>query len=315
MHQLSTTRKSFGPEAIQRLAPGAAVLVANVALAFGPLFVRLADVGPLSSAFWRVALALPILLVLAWRSDARGMGVGITRYGLALALAGIAFAGDLGSWHVGIVRTTLANATLFGNSATLIFPIYGFLAARALPNRWQALALLLALAGGALLMGRSAELSARHLAGDLFCLAAGVLYAVYFAAIARVREVLSPLPTLALSSVATLLPLLFAALAMGERVMPGNWWPLIALALGSQVLGQGLMVYALGRLSALAVGLALLIQPIVAFVIGWIAYDERVGWADLGGAMLVAAALVLVRRGNPRSTEVAPQPERDTAGS
>ena len=58
-----------------------------------------------------------------------------------IALGGLFFAADLGSWHLGILRTKLANATLFGNSTSLIFPIYGFVIARAWPTRAQALAL------------------------------------------------------------------------------------------------------------------------------------------------------------------------------
>ncbi len=47
----------------------------------------------------------------------------------------------------------------------------------------------------------------------------------------------------------------------------------------------------------LVIGLALLIQPAVGAAVGWFAYGERLGAADLAGVALVAAALVLVRRG------------------
>src|SRR3546814_8396404 len=94
----------------------------------------------------------------------------------------------------------MANATLFGNCATLIYPIYGFLIARAWPTRVQGLALVMALAGGALLMGRSYELSPDNVAGDLLCLVAGALYAAYFIVMARVGATIAPLPALALSS-------------------------------------------------------------------------------------------------------------------
>ena len=275
-----------------------AVVAANVALAFGPWFVRLADVGPVASAFWRITLAAPILVAMALASR------GHARLALpppallgALALAGIAFAADLGSWYLGIVRTTLANATLFGNSATLIFPIYGFIAARALPSRTQALALAFAALGGGLLMGRSYDVDPRHLGGDLLCLLAGVLYAVYFILMARARAAMAPLPALALSTLASILPLLGFALLLGEPVLPADWRPLIGLALASQLFGQGLMIYALGKLSPLVIGIALLIQPVVAATVGWIVYDERLALPDLAGVLLVAAALVLVRRG------------------
>ncbi len=273
-----------------------AVIIANIALAFGPWFVRLADTGPVASAFWRITLAAPLLVVMAlgsgWRPHGLARGLWVT-----VALAGVCFAADLASWHIGILQTTLANATLFGNSATLIFPVYGFFVARALPSRMQGVALLLACVGAGLLMGQSYQLDPSHLAGDLFCLLAGVLYAAYFILMARARETMPPLPALALSTLASIAPLLLFAILLGERIVPTQWGALIGLALASQVLGQGMMIYALGKLSPLIVGIALLVQPVVAATVGWIVYDERLGLADLAGAVLVAAALVLVRRG------------------
>ena len=105
---------------------------------------------------------------------------------------------------------------------------------------------------------------------------------------------------LAISSIASALPLLLFALALGERVMPADWTPLIGLALASQVLGQGMMTYALGRLSPLVIGIGLLIQPIVAAIAGWGWYGEILGPLDFVGAVLVAVALVLVRRDHRR---------------
>ncbi|NJB96093.1 drug/metabolite transporter (DMT)-like permease [Sphingomonas trueperi] len=274
-------------------------MIANTALATGPLFVRMADVGPVSAAFWRLIIATPILFSAAAAMGEKPIAAGRGRWWI-LAIAGVVFALDLASWHIGIVRTTLANSTLFGNSASLIFPIYGFVVARAWPSRMQGAALLLAAIGGALLLGRSAELSSRHLAGDLFCLAAGVFYAVYFALMARVRVSLGPVPALALSSLATIPPLLVIALAMGEQIVPHLWWPLLALAIVSQLIGQGCMIYALGHLSPLVIGIALLVQPAVGAALGWIIFDERLATADLFGAVLVAAALVLVRQGAVR---------------
>ena len=273
----------------------AALLIANALLALGPLFVRMADTGPVASAFWRMALALPVIAVMAHfgpKSSGRMTPVLI----LVIAASGILFAADLASWHVGILRTKMANATLFGNSASLIFPVYGFVVARLWPTRRQGLALLLALVGAAVLMGRSAELSPEHLVGDLLSLLAGVFYAAYFIAIARARETLAPLPLLAASTLASALPLLILALALGEQVMPTHWTPLVALALCSQVMGQGLMVYALGRISPLVIGLTLLTQPIVAAFVGWLMFDETLGALDLFGAVLVGLALVLVRQ-------------------
>jgi drug/metabolite transporter (DMT)-like permease len=88
---------------------------------------------------------------------------------------------------------------------------------------------------------------------------------------------------------------------------------LIGLALASQVLGQGLMIYAIGHLSPLVVGITLLSQPIVAGTVGWIVYGERLGMPDFIGAALVAVALVLVRRETVASPAADPKSETEGA--
>lgn len=306
MHRDGQSRKASNGESI---APPplafAALVVANVALAFGPLFVRLADVGPVAAGFWRIGLAAPILATMALAGGWRPAGV-VKGVWVAIAVGGLCFAADLASWHIGILKTSLANATLFGNSATMIFPVYGFLIARAWPSRMQGFALVLALVGALLLMGRSFQIAPDHLAGDLLCLLAGILYTVYFAAMARARDTMPPIPALAASTLASMLPLLLFALFTREQVIPRDWTPLVALALFSQVLGQGMMIFALGQLSPLVVGIGLLIQPVVAAAIGWIGYGEKLDGVDLVGAVLVAVALVLVRRARPDPPRLAP---------
>ncbi len=272
-----------------------ALLLANGLLALGPALVRLSDVGPVAAGFWRMALALPILAgAAAWTGRGKTRDLDLTMIAI-IAASGLLFAADLASWHLGIVRTKAANATLLGNSASLLFPIYGFLVARAWPTRRQGLALALAAAGAVVLMGRSAELSHEHLVGDLLSLLAGVFYAIYFIAIARARATMAPLPLLAASTLTCAIPLLILALAMGETVMPQNWWPLIALSLFSQIAGQGLMTRALGRVSPLVIGLTLLTQPVTAALSGYALFGETLGALDLLGMVMIAVALVLVR--------------------
>jgi drug/metabolite transporter (DMT)-like permease len=286
--------RDTSPQAPQPLA-FAALIAGNAALAFGPWFVRLTDTGPVSAAFWRVLLATPLLVILTLAtSERRGFALPRPLW-LMLAFSGLCFAGDLGSWHVGILKTTLANATLFGNCATIFYPVYGFIVARAWPTRMQSVALLLAAIGAMLLIGHSYQLNPRNFAGDLLCLFAGLLYTAYFICMARIRASMAPMPALTLSTVASIVPLLAIALLIGEPFWPHHWTPLLALALVSQVFGQGCMIYALGRLSPLIVGLALLTQPVVAATVGWLVYNERLGVPDIGGAVLVAIALVLVR--------------------
>lgn len=273
----------------------AALIAGNAALASGPLFVRLADVGPVAAGFWRLALALPFLMIFAMRQGGFA-GLSGQRGALWLALAGgTFFAADLAAWHIGIGMTKMANATLFGNAASLIMAAVTLIVARRLPSGAEAMALLLAFAGALLLLRSSGEQGEARLIGDLLCLLAGVLYAGYMLSMQRARGVLASWPTLALSTAAGVVPLLLFALALSEQIMPGNWGPVVALAFTSQLVGQGLLIYALPHFSALVVGLTLLTQPALAALIGWLVYGERLTAADIAGGVMLAAALVLVR--------------------
>ncbi len=289
------------PPGAPKLAPArpdmlafAALLTGSTALAIGPWFVREADVGPIASGFWRMALAIPFLFLIARLSKQR---IGRPTAGLwaLIAIAGFFFALDLALWHEGILRTKLANSTLFGNVSSFFFAAYGFIVARRLPSGRQSAALLLAAAGIALLLGRSYELSREHLVGDLLSIGAGLAYVVYMIAIERARLRLETWPTLALATVVGAACLLPVAQGLEGTVVPHDWTPLLCLAIGSQVIGQGLVVYAIGRLSPVVVGVVLLTQPLVAAAVGFAAYGERMTGPDFAGALALAAALVLIR--------------------
>ena len=121
----------------------------------------------------------------------------------------------------------------------------------------QSVALLLAAGGGALLMGGSYELSPRNFAGDLLTLLGGLMYGGYLIFVERARTRLQALPLLILATLFAIPLLVAISFMMGETFWPTNWTPLLVLALTSQVIGQGLLVYSIGHFPPLVVGLAL----------------------------------------------------------
>ena len=274
----------------------AALLAGNVALALGPWSVRLADSGPIAAGFWRLALAVPLLALLAHRNGQALRGFGRTTY-WAVAAAGVLFALDLASWHVGIEQTRLGNATLFGNSGSVILMGWAIVTMRRLPKRFEALGIVSALAGSAILLGRSLEIDPLSFVGDLLCLLAGFFYAFYILLLQSARARLGNWSLLTWSSLAGAPVLLALAVWQGEPVWPASWGPLIALALLSQVIGQGLLVFALKHFTPLVVGLTLLTQPAVSVIVGWFAFGEALAPVDGLGMALVGAALVLARIG------------------
>jgi len=280
----------------RRLVLLAALLTGNIALALGPWLVRLADTGPVSAGFWRLFLALPFLLLFA--RIARQPITGIPRGTLTMvALGAVAFGLDLASWHVGIEMTRLGNATLFGNVGSIVLLFWGFLIARHLPHGKEWLAIAFALGGAGILMGRSLEISANTLLGDLFCLTAGLLYAVYLITLKDARQTIGSWSLLVWVSIFASPMLLAIAVAGGEPVWPTNWTPILILFVTSQLVGQGLLVFSMRYFRPLVIALALLTQPAVAALIGWLVFDEVLTPLDIGGMLLLGGAMVLARQG------------------
>jgi drug/metabolite transporter (DMT)-like permease len=157
-------------------------------------------------------------------------------------------------------------------------------------------------------MSGSYELSPKNFLGDLLTLTAGLLYAGYLIFVERARTEMRPLPLLFLATLFGSPMLLAISLGLGEQIWPNDWTPLIIFALSSQVLGQGLLVYSIGTFPPLVVGLALLTQPAISALIGWLAYREGLSLTDLIGAFAIAVALVLVRLPERGLRRVAEQP-------
>ncbi|MEW4448773.1 DMT family transporter [Qipengyuania sp. JC766] len=274
-----------------------ALLAGNVALALGPWSVRLAESGPVAAGFWRLALALPFLAGIAWWS---GQSLRMPRRTLGwVALGAVAFGLDLAAWHIGIERTRLGNATLFGNGGSVVLLFWGFMVGRVFPRGIESAAIVMALSGAAILMGRSLEISTGTLVGDLFCLFAGFCYAVYLLTLQDARATVGSWSLLTLVCLFAAPILLAIAFLRGEPVWPGDtigaWMPLIALFVLSQLIGQGLLVYSLRHFPPLVIGLALLTQPAIAALYGWYVFGEVLGLVDILGMVLLGGALVVAR--------------------
>ncbi len=256
--------------------------------------MRLADSGPVSAGFWRLFLAIPVFILLARWNNQRLTGHSRAAI-LAILGAGLFFSMDLASWHLGIERTRLGNATLFGNSGSILLVAFGLIALRRAPRALEWAAFAAAIIGSAILLGRSLEIGHETLVGDLLCLLAGFLYTFYILLAQRARADLGGWTVLVYASLAGLPLLLSTALILGEPVWPTDWTPIIVLAFTSQVVGQGLLVYALRHFSAFIIGLALMTQPALAVLVGWMVFGEVLSGLDLLGMALVGAGLVLAR--------------------
>src|SRR5713101_8963269 len=242
-----------------------ALLLGATCIALSPIFVRLSEAGPTATAFWRVALAVPVLWLFCFPKQETKPGRYFGRWPL-LCAAGFAFAGDLGFWHTSIQLTSVANSTLLANLASIFVTLGAWIFLRQRPSGLFLAGLAAALAGVALLVKTSVEFSATGLAGDALGVVTAMFYAGYILAVKGLRDRgESTLRLMAATSTITALFLFPIALASGEQMLPATafgWWMLLGLALVSHAAGQGLIAYALAHLPAPFSSVSLLFPPV-----------------------------------------------------
>lgn len=280
----------------RRLLALLALLAGASLIGLAPILVRLSETGPTATAFWRTALAAPLLLVLL----AGGRGIAPPRGARGgLIVVGLLFAGDLALWHQSIRFTSVANATLLANLAPVLVASFVWLAYGERPGARLLVGLALALGGALLLVGESASLSSAGLLGDLLGVGTAFFYAAYLLGISRLRRQLPAALIMAWTSLATAIALLPLALLAGETLLPTSregWMVLILLAVLSHALGQGLIAWAMAMLPASFSALALLWQPVAAALLAWPILGEPLRRGTLFGGALVLIAIALAYR-------------------
>lgn len=285
-----------------------ALLLGATGIAFAPIFVRLSEVGPVTTAFWRLALAWPLLYLWMKWDDKRGSRHGhptrkpaTLRDWVILNLPGLFFAGDLAVWHLSVTMTTVANATLLANFAPVFVTLVGWLFFRFHPSRRFLVGMFLALIGAVTLMGQSLTVSHEHLAGDGLGVITAMFYAGYILSIGRLRATYSTSTIMTCSAVSNTIILLLVAFLRGESLLPltvHGWTILVLLAVISHVGGQSLIAFALAHLPPAFGSVTLLWQPACAAVLAWWMLNEPLSMWQAVGGMIVLVGIFLARKTN-----------------
>lgn len=273
------------------------LVLGAVLIGFAAIIVRLVEVGPTAAAFWRLAVAVPVLWLARAAQPKQDAPPDRAAIGLML-IAGVAFALDLALWHRAIHLTSVANSTLMSNLSPVFIALtlhFGF-GDRHPPRFW--LGLIVALAGAAWLVADSFTISHETAIGDLMAIGTAAFYAVYQLLVSRSRRRYSALDVMFWASLAGVLTLLPMSLAFGERIAPTGLRDvllLVALGVVVHVGGQGLIAWAQAHVTASFASVTLLVQPVAAAVFAWALLNERFGVHQALGGALILAGIVTCR--------------------
>jgi drug/metabolite transporter (DMT)-like permease len=301
-----------------------ALFAGALAIGSSGIFVRLSETGPTATAFWRGALALPLLAV--WATLERRARAGAAQPAAAPTArswrepmffwAGAFFAGDLALWHASLLLTSVAASTLEANCAPIIVTLGAWALWGERPRLSFLLALLLASVGLLLIVSTKFGHGTSALTGDLLGLGTACFYGFYILAVARLRTRHGA--GIIMFNSTLVFTLLLLPLALTQKFLPdtaGGWLLLAGCALSAQVLGQGLVAYALAHLPATFSSVGLYLQSIAATVYAWLLLQERLTPWQIAGGFIVLGAIALAHAARrtplPDSQSVqAPQVQR-----
>jgi drug/metabolite transporter (DMT)-like permease len=282
--------------------PFLALLAGGVAVGFSPIFVRLSDLAPIASGFYRLALALPALWLMAQYTpaDAKDDTKPGARDWWLLVATGFIFAADIICWHLALVMTTVADATLIGTTTPILVALGAFIlfGERLKPLFMAGLAS--AIAGVCLLALQKQGANAAHrLAGDALAIGASLSYAAYLLLVARLRRRHSTGRIVMYTTVVSALALLPITWAFSPTLLPATamgWAAVIGMALISHVAGQSLLTYALAHLPAAYSSMTQFMQAAIAVFAAWAILGEPLTALTLASAAAILFGIALCRR-------------------
>jgi drug/metabolite transporter (DMT)-like permease len=279
-----------------------ALLLGGISVGCAPILVRLSEVGPSATAFWRVSLALlPLGLFAALmrgQTDATSTPRTLREW-LTVSAPGIFLGVELVAWHEALYKTSVANATLLVNMTPVFTAFFGWVLFRRPIERLFMSGTAMAVVGVVLLVSSGWVQGKGALSGDATALGAAVIYAGYFMSLGYARQRFSSAVVMFASSASATLIALPLALAEGIFIpaSPAGWATVVALAWIVQVGGQGLVTFAIAWLPPTISSLAMLIQPFVAAAIAWGLFEEHLSALQIVGGMAVIGGILIARRG------------------
>lgn len=311
-----------------------ALFVGAVTIGAAGILVRLAETGPMATAFWRGFFALPLLAVWAMlepsaesrpNSD-RGRGSATApmavaagplteaRRRLLLFLrdrgflwAGVFFAGDLVLWHEALLMTSVAAATLEACLAPLVVVLFAWLAWKERPTPAFLVAIALAVFGMVLIVSPKLGHGSSAILGDAFGLATACFFGAYILSVAHLRGRYGTGAVMFNSTV--VFTVLLFPLALTQKYLPdtaSGWAAIIGYAVAAHAVGQGLVAYALAHLRPTFSSLGLLVETLGAAVSAWVVLGERLAAVQIVGGLVIVGGIALARSARGADPAAAP---------
>ena len=280
-----------------RQLPILQILFGAFLISFSGIFVKLAEVSPTASGFYRVFFgAIFLFAATTLAKDFRKLTL---REWLLLTFCGFVFALDLFFWHESIMYIGPGLATLLGNFQVFFLAAAGifFWGEKSRPRFFVALPL--AIIGLLLIVGQNwSKLGNTYQTGIYFGLLTAICYTGFLLSLRKIRtdDTHSLFSTLLIVSATCAFFLSLKMLYAGDSFSIPNiksLSALLGLGLFSQTVGWVLIAHALPQLRASHAGLILLLQPSLAFIWDVLLFNRPTSTTNWIGLVITLAAIYM----------------------
>lgn len=268
------------------------IFLAIYFLSTGGIFVKLSPLPPINTGFYCVLFSIPMLTPFFKKSELQAL---IRKQIATIILAGAFLARDLTLWNSSFSYTSVANANLLVNLNPFnVIPVSYFLFKEKMMPKFL-FGGLITLIGVLVLMTNKVSMSPDRLLGDSLSLGSSIFYAMFMITVYKLRDSVTSTIIMFISTFGTLLVLATVIFFTEGFYVPQNFGELLALALVSQILGQGLLAYCLGKANACLSSLITLSQPVVAALYAWVIFNESFNLQTIIAILITLTGVYLAK--------------------
>lgn len=283
---------------------GDLILVACAAMLWGTVGIAaktvqtLAPIHPLAIGFWRIAFAVPVLVLVGWHRlgpqlfwiDRRDLPI-MLLLAAATALYQVFYFAAVAA--AGVALATLVTIC----SAPVMVAVLASALGMERPTLRLVATLAAAVTGTAMMVGGPGEAAAdaaSALRGALLALGSALGFAVFALCSRRLAPDHPParLIVFGFGGGAVLLAPFAAAAGLAVSSGAAGWGVLLYLGLVPTGLAYVLFFSGMRRVPATVASIVTLLEPLTATLLAWALFGERLGALGMAGAGLLLAALV-----------------------
>ena len=273
-----------------------ALIPAVIALSTSAIFAKLADAPSSVIAFYRLfltALVLTPFLLLSRSRRAEVRNLRPKQWGL-IVLAGLLLAVHYVMWFESLNYTSVSSSIVLVALQPLFSLLFGFLLLRERVGKSAVAGCLIAIAGSCIIGWGDFQANAAALWGDLLALAAAGVISLYFLIGQVVRQDMSAVAYSVPGYFSSAAFLLIYALLRGEPLTGysgATWMAFLGLALISTLGGQFVFNLLLKNVSATAVTMGILGEPVGTCILAYFLLNERIAPRQFLGIFVILCGL------------------------